>query len=349
MTAQSVVQNTHWTTLIQRIKERQCIPFLGAAANVSAKGYRGLPLGRDIALRFFEELTGLTSIETADFDAGLLARDLILTLDAVDCSDPKIDALVKSVRPRLDRLADINTKFAPYADLRQLRLLDLSRVALHMRAQNDLPGLLDRLRKLLPDEDRRPSRLLRTLAALPIPLIITTNYDNLMERALGKQPHRVIVQPVEGFKDDEEWAALQEYLATTDERVIYKIHGSFRQPDSDKPGNVIITEEDYIQFLTVVGREVGGIPTQIKAQITEGSLLFLGYSLEDWDFRTIFKGLVESLGQSERRRAFAFQKGPPEFWVQFWEKKDVTIYDVDLYDFAAELENRWKRRNGRGR
>jgi hypothetical protein len=348
MTAETEVQNTHWKTIIDRIKEGRCVPFLGAAANVSVKGYRGLPLGRDIALRFFEELTGLESFDPADFDPGQLADELLGKLDGLDTTDPRVVELVTSVRPRLAKLADINTRFARYADLRQLRMLDLARVALHMRVQNDMPGLLERLQKLLPDEERRPSKLLRTLAGLPIPLIITTNYDNLMERALGKRPHRVVVQPVDGFKDNDDWAELQQDLAITDDRIVYKIHGSFRDPkNSGQPSRVIITEEDYIQFLTVVGREVGGIPTPIKAMIQEGTLLFLGYGLEDWDFRTIFKGLVESLEPSERRRAFAFQKNPPDFWVKFWEKKDVTIYNVDLYEFADELENQWKKRAGR--
>jgi hypothetical protein len=103
---------------------------------------------------------------------------------------------------------------------------------------------------------------------------------------------------------------------------------------------VIVTEEDYIQFLTVVGREIGGIPTYIKRLIQQGTLLFLGYSLEDWDFRTIFKGLVEVLQPEIRNRAFAFQKDPPDFWVDFWEKKDVAIYNVDFYEFADELQQR---------
>jgi hypothetical protein len=349
MAADTEVQNTHWATIVDRIKERKCVPFLGAAANVSVKGYRGLPLGRDIALRFFEELTGVQSFDPAGFDPGQLAVELLQELNGLDSTDPRVVELLGSVRPRLAKLVEINNKFAGYADLRQLRMLDLARVALHMRVQNDLPGLLQRLQKLLPDDERRPSKLLRTLAALPIPLIITTNYDNLMERALGRRPHRVVVQPVEGFRETE-YGELERELATTNERIVYKIHGSFRNPvNSDQPAGVIITEEDYIQFLTVVGREIGGIPTPVKARIREGTLLFLGYSLEDWDFRTIFKGLVESLEASDRRRSFAFQKDPPDFWVRFWERKDVTIYNVDLYEFANELATQWKRRTGRSR
>src|ERR1700692_3240622 len=36
-------------------------------------------------------------------------------------------------------------------------------------------------------------------------------------------------------------------------------------------------------------------------------LLFLGYSLEDWDFRTLYRGLIEVLPEDDRRTAFAIQ------------------------------------------
>jgi hypothetical protein len=37
---------------------------------------------------------------------------------------------------------------------------------------------------VLDDEDIEPSPLLRTLAALALKLVVTTNYDRLLERAL---------------------------------------------------------------------------------------------------------------------------------------------------------------------
>jgi hypothetical protein len=342
MVARTRVRPTHWTTIVNQIRAGKCVPFLGAAANVSVAGtYDGLPLGREIALRFFEELTGLRNVKPENYDPGKLAVELLQRLDCLESDDPGIVALVESVRPRLEEIVDIHESLSSYADLRQLRMLDLARVALHMRFENDLPGLLSRLQQLLPDERRQPSRLLQTLATFPIPLIVTTNYDNLMERALGTRPHRVVVQPPQGFADNECWMKLEQDLPATDDLILYKIHGSFRDPgDSDSSSGVIVTEEDYIQFLTVVGREIGGIPTYLKGLIQEGTLLFLGYSLEDWDFRTIFKGLVEVLQPEKRNRAFAFQKDPPDFWVDFWEKKDVTIYNVDLYEFADELQKR---------
>jgi hypothetical protein len=340
--AKTKVTPSNWNTIVDQINAGRCVPFLGAAANVSVTGtYEGLPLGREVALRFFEQLTDLKDFNPEAYDPGEMAVELLIKLERLKSSDPQVIELIESVRPRLEELARIQESFAPYADLRQPRLLDLARVALHLWFENDVRTVLQRLGEVLRDTERQPSPLLQTLASLPIPLLITTNYDNLMERALGTRRHRVLVQPPRGFPDGKHWTDLEQSLPATDDLILYKIHGSLRDPmDESCPSEVIITEEDYIDFLTVVRKDVGGIPSYIRGLIKQSTLLFLGYSLEDWDFRTIFKGLVEPQKRAERNRGFAFQKDPPDFWVQFWEKKDVTIYNVDLYEFAEELQVR---------
>ena len=61
-----------------------------------------------------------------------------------------------------------------------------------------------------------------------------------------------------------------------------------------------------------MGNEEIGIPETDRAEISTGTLLFLGYSLEDWDFRTLFKGTVEQLERYEMYRSFAIQVNPSE-------------------------------------
>jgi hypothetical protein len=342
MVAKTKVANSNWNRIVEQIQARKCVPFLGAAANVSVQGsYEGLPLGREIALRLLEELTALKDFRPEGYDAGALAVELLQKLDGLSSSDPKVVELTKSLRPRLCELVAIHQSFADYTDLAQLRLLDLARVALHLLSETDLQTVRQRLEGLLDDTGREPSPLLRALATLPVPvrLIITTNYDDLMERAFGNRPFLPVVQPLEGFNGDEAYHWSQE-LPGTDDPILYKLHGSFRSPNGGPPSGLVVTEEDYIRFLTVVRQDPGGIPTYIQGLIERSTLLFLGYSLEDWDFRTVFKALVESQKPIERHRAFAFQKDPPDFWVRYWESKQVTIYNVDLYEFAEELQQR---------
>jgi hypothetical protein len=84
-----------------------------------------------------------------------------------------------------------------------------------------------------------------------------------------------------------------------------------------------LTEEDYIRFLTVIGQPGAGVPNYVSSKLVYSRLLFLGYSLEDWDFRTLYKGLIETLPRDDRRTAFAIQRHAPKFWVNYWEKKQV--------------------------
>ena len=120
-------------------------------------------------------------------------------------------------------------------------------------------------------------------------------------------------------------------------------------PGELPPAALIITEDDYIEFLTVLGREKEkiGIPKLIVKTLAPSTLLFLGYSLEDWDFRTVYKGWIENLPTHAFRKSFAFQKDPPEFWVRFWSRKGIEIYNVDLYEFAQQLEKHYTAEYGR--
>src|SRR5205823_2674284 len=64
-------------------------------------------------------------------------------------------------------------------------LENLPRVALHVEVQGgERPYLVQQLRKVLAESACQPSNLLTCLAELPFRLLITTNFDRLMERAL---------------------------------------------------------------------------------------------------------------------------------------------------------------------
>jgi hypothetical protein len=283
--------------IVDRFHEKQCVPFLGAAANVSSKKhrYRGLKLGAGVA----DQLVAQIEFEGRD--------------------------------PR-----------------------DLPRVALQYEFIKDRPDLIQKLRTILAEEKCAPSPLLQVLVKLPFSLIVSTNYDGLLERALqaANRPFQSIVQPLEGFSETKETNDWFDALEVYQGAKLYKIHGTFDDshltasaPENEVKGPpippVLITEDDYIQFLGIVNVPNVGIPKLITKCLVPSTLLFLGYSLEDWDFRTVFKGLIESLPTHQSRKSFAIQKSPSKFWVDFWEAKKVIIYDMDLYDFAEQLEKNY--------
>src|SRR5262245_3940833 len=325
--AKTEIEPFDWDTIVTSIESGRCVAFLGAGVNVSVEGgYTGLPLGSQLTECLVAKLIG---------------------------NDGALDELIRIVPdPAVKRVLDDTLR-----DLVKLRAHDLARVALHIEAK---PGGRNRLLELLgefpPDGERKPSPLLVTLAKLPLRLVVTTNYDRLMEKAfeeVASQKPVVVVQPTKGFdpKAQREWQRRLTPLVPTQpsprgevdgEReplIVYKIHGTF----GDDESGLVISEEDYIEFLTIAGPESKrGMPPVIKEMLVTSSLLFLGYSLEDWNFRAIYKGLVEPLPDPKKRMSFAIQWKPSEFWADLWGRppKNVTIYDLDLYKFANDLATR---------
>jgi SIR2-like domain len=299
-----MVLPVHWNMILRALHERRCVPFLGAGVNASTADYQGLPLGGEVASRLLEVLLGTSDLkQLANVVPGPLAEE--------------------------------------YGDLVQLRVSDLARVALHVQFTGDDTYLASLLREILPDGDRDPSRVLRTLARLPLDLIVTTNYDRLMERAL-EQAGRPAPLVVGAPRDSLQRQALQRKLLDHDGLVLYKIHGSFQDPGrGGETLPMVVSEEDYIDFLAASSIRNQTVPRLIEQRLVDGMLLFLGYGLEDWDIRTIYKGYIEQLPPSLQRKSFAIQKNPSRFWTEFWKSKNVVIYDMDLYEFIEELEARY--------
>lgn len=288
------VKEVDMTTIIDNIQDDRCVPFLGAAANVSCRvyGYRGLPLGGEVAQKLIEK-----------------------SRIGVQRSDEE----------------------------------NLARVSQQVEIRARRPRLISLLKTILPFQDCTPSPLLRVLAKLPFKLIVTANYDELLEQALSElgREYEVIIQPAKGFGnqiDDENSKILDCF--ERDRLVIYKIHGAFQ--DSSPRDTIVITEDDYIEFLTMVcgDEDKMGIPKQIISTLKTSTILFLGYSLEDWNFRSIHRGLIEQLAEEEQQPSFAIQKEPSEFWVRFWQGKNVEIYNADLYEFAEQLQQKYVEEHG---
>jgi hypothetical protein len=340
--------------VVRAIRDGRCVPFLGAGANVSCEQpkYEGLPLGAHLARLFFKELG--RDQEKLQKLKGLVAElleEMNLPLTPTDDSDGR-NALEQLWEPAI-----AEKLFARFG-LEYAREYNLARLSLEYETQVNRPELNRFLVESIPDEDCQPSPLLRTLAHLPLKLIISTNYDRLMEKALEKEKdktkrdYKVIVQESdEGFID----RATQD-IAGYPGVVLYKIHGTF---SPDLPGvvvadeeessqaegtqKVIITEDDYIEFLTFINSKERGIPPIVSHRLKHSTLLFFGYSLEDWDFRVLYKSLIESLHREKQEKSYAFllQREESEyikFWVDFWSKKNIEIINQDHYQFAEQLE-----------
>lgn len=152
------------------------------------------------------------------------------------------------------------------------------------------------------------------LADLPLPIYMTTNYDDFMVQALQKRkkkPTRELCCWNKLLEKNEKqssiFASNPDFEPTPTQPLIFHLHGHDGVPES-----LVLTEDDYLDFLVNTSRNLALLPHQIARALSGSSLLFIGYSLEDWTFRVLFRGLVSSTEPSLRRISLTVQLQPPE-------------------------------------
>jgi SIR2-like domain len=193
-----------------------------------------------------------------------------------------------------------------------------------------------------------PGRLRKADRGRP-PLIVTTNYDDLMERALdardeaydvvvymAEKPHEGVFCHVDPDGELVPITSPSDYLAVDPERrtVILKMHGfvSRVDPNSD---SYVITEDHYIEYLTRTDL-TKLLPKPVVTHLLNCHLLFLGYSLRDWNLRAILYQIKrDSLLE---RDWWAVQLNPDRLERRSWAKRDVEIIPAELEHYIPALK-----------
>jgi hypothetical protein len=237
-------------------------------------------------------------------------------------------------------------------------LLDLARVSQFVALTTDEQQLYDDLHDIFASQ-YEPNALHLFFAQFPqlfrergleppYQLIVTTNYDDALERALLDADEEVDLfyygadQHAKGWfwhvKPDGSVTQVKDaarYGADLLEQrtAILKIHGAVNRGDRDQD-SYVITEDDYIEYLADSGIS-GLVPAKLKAKMRQSNFLFLGYSMRDWNVRAFLQRVW-----SERQRgvqSWAIQLEPDTLERRFWEKRSVEIHEVRLEEYIAAL------------
>jgi len=191
------------------------------------------------------------------------------------------------------------------------------------------------------------------LAEVPKPLlIVTTNYDDLIERAFdirGRAYDVVIHSTDPAIGDRLLWRAhgskaiteiipnkLDIDLEST--TVIYKMHGAVDREDSTRD-QFVITEDDYIDFLTRMTKNKA-IPVIFAEPFQSRHFLFLGYGLRDWNLRVVLNRIEKDLRRQKGARSWAIQYKPSPLEQRFWQERGVEVYDKTLDEMVQQLSSR---------
>jgi hypothetical protein len=191
------------------------------------------------------------------------------------------------------------------------------------------------------------------LAKLPLPVYVTTNYDDFMEQALIKQKRDVkrdLCKWMGSLEDETSALAEQSFQPNVANPVVFHLYGYMQNQQS-----MVLSEDDYFQFLINVSKDSNLIPTRIQKAITGTSLLLLGYSLEDWDFRILFHILAGYLKNTRDKIHVAVQLSPSStdanvkqraqaFFDKYFEARspDIRVSWETTQEVVNKLGENWQ-------
>jgi SIR2-like domain len=196
----------------------------------------------------------------------------------------------------------------------------------------------------------KPTALHQYLAAVEANLlVVTTNYDDLIERAFDSarngngHPYDLVIHRTSTSgsrfflrrcgETELHTVSRKELLDLELEKrsVIYKMHGDWHNDE------YVITEDDYIDFL---GRMIGGraIPQVFAEPFQSRHFLFLGYGLRDWNLRVVLSRIRSEHGHKRNINWWAIDAKPAQVQVELWAKRGVDVYAMTIEEFVAEMK-----------
>lgn len=200
------------------------------------------------------------------------------------------------------------------------------------------------------NRDYEPAKLHHFLADIPRPLlIVTSNYDDLIERAFESRnrPYDVVTYTTGqtsgetllwrpyGRSEPLEVSSKKLDIDLNAVTVIYKIGGSVDRQKSSRD-SYVITEDDYIDFFTRMSKNQV-IPNTFAEPLHDKMFLFIGYSLRDWNSRALLNRLEKELRRSKRSKSWAIQYHSTPVEVGFWQSRRVEVYDISIDEFVERL------------
>jgi len=202
--------------------------------------------------------------------------------------------------------------------------------------------LLSRFRGIAPPNFNAPDEPHGLLADLKLPVYMTTNYDDFMVQAVktrDRDPRRALCR-WSPLLDDEPSVFDQTppYVPTPANPVVYHLHGH-----DELPLSLVLTEDDYLEFLANLSRIPSLLPPRVVRAISQTSLLFIGYSLADINFRVLLQLLrpvvsAQSFAVMYRTYRSEEERAMVEAYLdKYYGALKLRIYWGTAREFATEL------------
>lgn len=291
-----MIRETDWTVLLDKIRRRQCTPFLGAGISEPQ-----IPAGGEFSTRLAKEfqypLTDVTNL-------------------------PRVAQYVAT------SYGDSQFAKGKVADL----ILECER---------------------RPPDFSDPAQPHRFLADLHLPMYLTTNYDRFMTKALETTVPEVSTLMCRWNYETRRDEGVLVATPTAERPLVYHLHGL-----ATNLASMLLTEDDYVDFLMEAQADLAQVvPCPIQEALATTSLLFVGYSLNDWNFRVLMRSVMRKINKTSKRMNVSVQLPPGDnsiapdrreaaeaFLCDYLGTEQVTVHWGDAREFLTELRQRWEAR-----
>jgi len=190
----------------------------------------------------------------------------------------------------------------------------------------------------------------RRSVGLPFQLVVTTNYDDVLEQAFlaVQQPFDVIFYIADG--DDQGKFMHQPYQ---EEAQIIGINDSARLPLRNPWGNAaqprpiilklfgtwennFVATEEHMAYLVSSLKQ--NLPASLIRILTKGNVLFMGYSPSDSDLQILMNCFWPE-NKIKDKSWLLHQAKPGDLEQEIWKTRNVELLDIpSLEDFVSQLK-----------
>lgn len=315
---------TRWKALIAYIKDRSCTPILGPGLVEAV-----FPDLNSLPLRWAKEFR--YPLSPADLDSmPRVAQYLTINQSPQFPMQSLQDFLRKDIEARYKTQLP-EKYFDPFEDISLDDLVDA--VGVKRRADN-------------------PNDPYKLLAQLPFRIYLTTNFNPMIETALkemGRTP-RVMIAPWNTYTEEKLRSDFDDvYEPSPKQPLVYYLFGRMAEPKS-----MVLTEDNYFDYLMGVSRNNDLIPGYVRNALRNTSLLLVGFRMDEWSFRVLFRSILEKktelmeqyvhiAAQIEAEEGRIIDSGGARKYLEeyFKNSASINLYWGRAEEFVQELWKQW--------
>ncbi len=165
-----------------------------------------------------------------------------------------------------------------------------------------------------------PGVLLKAVADWPFRGYVTTNYDSLLEKALGQQGELGWI-PVGNSADE-----IRKVSADAD-HVVWHMQGSIDMPAPDS--KLVLTERDYTELYL----HEGPVARQLQSLLAQNRVVFIGFGFQDAELVRVLKRVGELTTPARPLYAYLPDMSGAEHELEV--KQYLDKYNVDVIPYRT--------------